>query len=171
MKCHLSPQQFEGQFPNPSQCPLPVNIWELWQVRGAWASRASQRCAGLALKCQICLVWFFLGWQVQLKVIHVLIISYVFLSSGFSCPQLKAINQRENTEELQQNSGGKGEVLGVGWWLLELSGTSQPRLSGFYFTTSILQKGQSEQRQFSPFQCKTRLCILADKDRAECMLL
>lgn len=157
MKRHLSPQQFEGQFPNPSQCPLPVNIWELWQVRGAWASRASQRCAGLALKCQ--------------SKIHILIISYVFLSSGFSCPQLKAINQRENTEELQQNSGGKGEVLGVGWWLLELSGTSQPRLSGFYFITSILQKGQSEQRQFSPFQCKTRLCILADKDRAECMLL
>lgn len=77
---------------------------------------------------------FLLGWQVQLKVIHILIISYVFLSSGFSCPQLKAINQRENTEELQQNSGGKGEVLGVGWWLLELSRTSQPGLSGFYFT-------------------------------------
>lgn len=37
-------------------------------------------------------------------------------------------------EEQQQNSGGKGEVLGVVWWLLELSGTSPPGLSGIYFT-------------------------------------
>lgn len=45
----------------------------LWNVRSGWCS-------------------FLLGWRVQLKVIHILIISYVFLSSGFSCPQLKAIN-------------------------------------------------------------------------------
>lgn len=79
----------------------------LWNVRSVWCS-------------------FLLGWQVQLKVIHILIISCVFLSSGFNCPQLKVINLRENTEEQQQNSGGKGEVLGVGWWLLDLPGTSQP---------------------------------------------
>lgn len=157
IKCYLNPQQFEGQFPNASQCPFPVNIWA---VTGARASRASQRCAGLALNVRS--VWwsFLLSWQVQFKVIHILIISCGFLSSGFNCPQLKVINERGHTEELQQNSGGKGEVLGVGCSCQRLPSQGSPWLLFYSWgrETSILQKGQSkDKRQFSLYQCKTRL--------------